>query len=248
MKFEHSNVLSTEAVRPTDPIKVFFSYSRRDEALKERLEKHLMALKRRKVITTWHDRRIDAGEDWAGQIDKHLDSAQIILLLISPDFLASDYCYDVEMARAQKRAEAGEARVIPVILRPGDYEGVPFTKYRGLPPGMKPVTRWSNQDEAFKSVAEGVRAAVDELIEKETRKVDKTLSQLFTMMQRHNADYERANKLVHDKVEAQKTQMARWKILQDTLTQIYRIQQEVTANKAQTQDAAYKKWDQYIRA
>ena len=151
------------SVKPAKAIEVFFSYSHKDEELRDQLEKHLSILKRQGVITGWHDRRIGAGREWEGEIDKHLNTADVILLLISADFLASDYCYDVEMKRAMERHEAGETRVIPVILRPVDWKGAPFGKLQALPKDAKPVTSWPNRDEAFTDVAQGIRAAVEEL-------------------------------------------------------------------------------------
>ena len=118
---------------------VFISYSHADEALRNELEKHLAGLLRQGVITTWHDRRIPPGEDLHGQIDDHLNTADVVLLLVSADFLASDYCYDIEMNRAMERHERGEARTIPVILRPCDWHGAPFGKLMAVPPDGKPV-------------------------------------------------------------------------------------------------------------
>jgi hypothetical protein len=115
------------------------------------------------VITAWHDRKITAGTEWAGAIDAHLQSAQIILLLVSADFMASAYCYDVEMQRAMARHEAKEARVIPVILRPVVWQGAPFGKLQALPTGGNPITTWSNQDTAFVNVVHGIRTVVQEL-------------------------------------------------------------------------------------
>ena len=105
---------------------LFFSYSHADENLRDQLEKHLVALQRQGVISSWHDRRITAGTELADAIDGHLDAADVILLLISPDFIASDYCYDREMKRAMERHRTGDARVIPVILRPCDWKDLPF--------------------------------------------------------------------------------------------------------------------------
>src|SRR5579871_1216010 len=141
----------------TVPMELFYSYSHKDEELRETLETHLSPLKRQGVIAGWHDRRISAGTEWADQIDEHLNSAQIILLLISADFLASDYCYDKEMTRAMERHEAGAARVIPIILRPCDWHGAPFGKLQALPKDAKPITDWSNRDAAFLDVAQGIR-------------------------------------------------------------------------------------------
>jgi hypothetical protein len=104
---------------------LFFSYSHADEALRDRLEKHLAALQRQGLIDTWHDRRIQAGQDFGNEIDDHLNAADVVLLLVSADFLASDYCYDREMLRAMERHTSGDAVVIPVILRPCDWHDTP---------------------------------------------------------------------------------------------------------------------------
>lgn len=145
-----------------NPIKVFISYSHKDDDLREEFDTHLANLKRQEKITAWHDRAIEAGSEWEAQIKEHLESAQIILLLISPDFMASDYCHDIEMQRAIKRHDAGTARVIPIILRPTDWEGSPFSKLNALPKSQ-PVTKWEDKDSAFLNVVEGIRKAVDRL-------------------------------------------------------------------------------------
>ena len=103
------------------PLLLFYSYAHEDELLREQLEKHLSLLKRQGFISGWHDREILPGATWAQEIDVHLESASIVLLLVSPDFLASDYCYEVEMQRALERHRCGETRVIPIILRPCDW-------------------------------------------------------------------------------------------------------------------------------
>jgi hypothetical protein len=144
-------------------VEVFFAYSRQDEDLRNELEKHLSHLRRQGWISTWHDRQISAGTEWRSEIDKHLNSAHLILLLISADFVASDYCYSVEMTKAMERHESGEAQVIPVILRPVDWEGLPFSKLQALPQNSMPVTLWADRDAAFVSIARGVREAVQEL-------------------------------------------------------------------------------------
>ena len=136
---------------------VFFSYSHADEALRNELEKHLSVLRREDVITTWHDRRIGPGEELHGQINGQLNSADIVLLLVSADFLASDYCYDVEMIRAMERHERGEARVIPVILRPCDWHGAPFGALMAVPSDGKPVTKHASLDDGFLEVARAIR-------------------------------------------------------------------------------------------
>lgn len=150
---------------PHDPVDLFYVYSHTDESLRNELEKHLTILKRQGVISNWHDRRIGAGTEWESQIHERLDAAHLILLLVSVDFLASDYCYNVEMIRAMQRHEAREARVLPIILRACDWKGAPFGKLQALPRDGVPVTSpsWPNLDEAFLNVEQGIRQAVEEL-------------------------------------------------------------------------------------
>jgi hypothetical protein len=143
-------------------IELFFSYSHRDEAYRNELENHLAVLKRQE-IETWHDRRIGAGRDIHGQISEYLERSRIILLLVSPYFLASDYCYDVEMKRALERHAAGEARVIPVIIHPCDWQNSPFGHLRATPKDGKPISKFPNKHDAYLSVVKDIRAAVYEI-------------------------------------------------------------------------------------
>ena len=117
------------------PIELFLCYAHEDEELRLSLERQLRALKRQGWIDVWHDRQIPPGGEWEGEVDKHLNSAQIILLLISPDFMDSDYCYGIEMRRALERHDSRKARVIPIILRPTLWQGTPFSKLQALPTG-----------------------------------------------------------------------------------------------------------------
>jgi hypothetical protein len=144
-------------------IEVFFSYAHEDEALRNKLANHLTLLQRQDLIKAWYDREIRAGEEWQQEIEQQLNSAQIILLLISADFLASDFCWSVELQRAMQRHEAGEARVIPIILRPCDWKGSPFSKLQALPRDGTPVTQWSDQDSAFLDVVRGIRPVIQKL-------------------------------------------------------------------------------------
>lgn len=144
----------------TQPVEVFYSYSHKDEEFRDELEKHLVMLKREGFISGWHDRKIEAGIEWRDQINEHLESAGIILLLISSDFLASDYCYDIEMKRAMQRHDNGEARVIPIILRTCDWRSGPFAKLQALPKNATPIKSWVDKDEAFTDVAAGIRLVI----------------------------------------------------------------------------------------
>lgn len=144
------------------PVTIFYSYAHADSALRNELEKHLSALRREGLIDEWYDRQIVAGTDWTQSIDEHLKTAAIILLLVSADFLASDYCYSNEMQKAMKRHQNGGARVIPIILRPVDWQTMPFAKLQALPSSGKPVTTWINRDEAFLDITKGIRKAVED--------------------------------------------------------------------------------------
>lgn len=146
------------------PVSLFYSYAHEDEPFRNELEKHLAVLRRTGVIAPWHDRRITAGHEWADEIDRYLESAQVILLLVSADFLASDYCWGVEMNRALARHDAGDARVIPVMVRPVDFfSGVPFARLQALPRDARPITEWPNKDAAWADVARGIRLACSEV-------------------------------------------------------------------------------------
>lgn len=144
-------------------IKIFITYSHKDEDFRSELEKHLSLLKRQGLIASWNDHMIVAGQEWVGEIDVHLNAAQIILLLISPDFMHSDYCYSIEMQRAMERHEAEEALIIPIILRPTDWKGALFGKLQALPNNGKPITKRRNRDDAFLEIAMGIRKAIEEL-------------------------------------------------------------------------------------
>ena len=144
-------------------IEIFYSYSHKDEALRDELDTHLALLRRQKLITGWYDRAIEGGEEFDPKIAEHLNNAPIILLLVSPAFLASDYCYEKEMMRAMERHEANETRVIPIILRPCEWHEAPFGKLKVLPKDGKPVVSWANRDEAFLDVATGIRNVVNHL-------------------------------------------------------------------------------------
>lgn len=146
-----------------EPIILFLSYAPEDEPLRAQLEKHLALLQRQGLISAWHDRQLLAGSDWVQKTNEQLNMASIILLLISSDFLASNYFYSVEMQQALERAERNEAYVIPVLLRPVNLQGASFQDLPSLPQNNKPVTIWSNPDEAFQEITAGIRAAAEQI-------------------------------------------------------------------------------------
>jgi WD40 repeat protein len=148
------------------PISIFICYARRDEALLNELKTHLKPLQRDGLINLWYDHDISAGTEWEPQIMRHLNAAQIVLLLVSPDFMNSDYCYGIEMNRALKRHERGEARVIPIILRPVYWHGKLLGKLQALPTDGKPVTSsfWQDRDAAFYDITQGLCQVVKQLM------------------------------------------------------------------------------------
>jgi hypothetical protein len=148
---------------PIQPINVFYSYSHRDEKLRAKLETHLGILRRQGLINEWHDRKIEAGKKWRDTIDANLHTAKIILLLISADFINSDYCFSFEMKEALKKHEAGEARVIPIILRPCVWNILPFGELQALPKDAKPVTTWPNREMAFVDITRGIQRAIEDI-------------------------------------------------------------------------------------
>ena len=158
------------------PINVFVSYSHKDETYREELDAHLSNLRRQGIIAEWHDRKISPGADWASEIDDNLNTAQIILLLVSSDFMNSDYCYGVEMKRALERNDAKEARVIPIILRPVDWENAPFARLQARPTYAKPVSKWNDHDDAYLDIVQGIRIAINELKPASEEKPDEDIA------------------------------------------------------------------------
>ena len=145
---------------PTRILEVFYVYAHEDEELRDQLAKHLGVLKNGQ-ITDWCDLNISAGKDREIEINTHLNTAHIILILISPDFISSEFYNTHGMERALERHKAGEARVIPVILRPVDWERSPFGRLQVLPQNGKPVTSWQNRDEAFLDIEKGIREVTE---------------------------------------------------------------------------------------
>lgn len=152
--------MSSEQEPPTPETEkgafVFFCYARRDKWLRDELEKHLSNLKYRGLINTWHDQEIRAGEEWMLKIDTFLNKSHIILILISADFMASEYYYGKVMTRALERHKQKEATVIPILLRPAFFIDAPFANLQMLPSNGKPITRWTNRDSAFVDVVSGI--------------------------------------------------------------------------------------------
>ena len=158
------------------PVTLFYSYAHEDEALRDELQGHLKILERRGLLAPWHDRQIVAGEDWAGRIDENLRRAELVLLLVSKDFIESDYIMGTELGAAMERHTQGANMVVPIVVRAvdldmDDADALPFLKLQGLPTDLRPVTSWPNRDEAWTNVAKGLRAAVKGIRERRAARV-----------------------------------------------------------------------------
>jgi internalin A len=145
------------------PARLFYSYSHKDEDMRDELDAHLKILEHRGLITSLHDRKIEAGEDWRKKTDENLESADIILLLVSASFIASPYCYAIEMTRALERHRAAEARVIPVIIRDVNWSHAPFASLEALPKSGLAVELWPHRNSAWRDVSEGIEQLVNQI-------------------------------------------------------------------------------------
>lgn len=140
--------------------KIFFSYSKFDREYLEQLLRHLSVLRRKGKIAAWDDHQILPGEAWDGVIKTQLIEADIILLLISADFLSTDYIWDVEIKTAMERHDQKSATVVPIVLRPCSWEDTPFGKLNGLPSKAKPVSSYGDRDQAWLEVVQGIERLV----------------------------------------------------------------------------------------
>jgi HEAT repeat protein len=142
--------------------RVFYSYSHKDSDLRERLGTYLAPLKQQQKISEWHDRKIEPGANWDTEINAQLNSADLILLLVSADFLASEYCFGAEVEKALVRLKRGEVKVVPVLLKPCLWEESRFSELQIIPRDAKALTSWASVDEALKDVASELRKLVSE--------------------------------------------------------------------------------------
>jgi tRNA A-37 threonylcarbamoyl transferase component Bud32 len=157
-----------QPIEPGTSVKILISYSREDHELCDKLEEHLSPLQHSGKVAVWHDRKINPGAMWSEEISKHLNEADLILLLISSSFIASRYCWDQEVKVALERYKAGTAQVIPIILKPTAWQGTPLGQLKVFPTGAKPLTQWEDQDAAFTDIVRGIGQMVDSLVSGDT--------------------------------------------------------------------------------
>lgn len=144
------------------PLSVVVSYSHKDEEHRRALKGVLSTLERQQLVDLWSDHRISPGADIDVEILKALGSADIVLLLVSYDFIASDYCYLRELSLALARHDEGASVVIPLIVRPCDWESLPFGRFKALPTDGVAITAWQNQDSAWLDVSKSLRSLIEE--------------------------------------------------------------------------------------
>ncbi len=142
------------------PVKVFISYAHKDEEYKNKLVTHLIPLEREGLIDSWNDRELKVGDNWDIQIKRSLEEAQIVLLLVSPDFISSDYIHRVEIQGALERHQEGKATISPIIIRTIDWDSFSLGRFQALPTGGKPISTWVDQDAAWVDVTKGLRILI----------------------------------------------------------------------------------------
>jgi len=147
--------------------KLFVSYSRRDSAFLDDFKTHIAGLKRNNLIEEWTDQQIKPGEVWEKTLKRELETADIIIFLVSPDFIASDYIHDVEVDKAIERHNKGELIIVPVIIRSCDFESTKLNIFQALPKNAEPVSKWEDKDEAWLNVVEGIKKIIN-VFEKKT--------------------------------------------------------------------------------
>ena len=159
---------SEKPSQPVKPVTLFISYAHEDQEYLAMLIKQLSDLKRIGIIQSWHDRMINAGDRWQDEIDQALEEARVIVFLISPDFIASEYINGVEVKRAKERHAQGLARIIPVIVKDVFWEKNPLSIFQALPADGQSIAGASNKDRAFVEVVSGIYKAVESLMPEPT--------------------------------------------------------------------------------
>jgi hypothetical protein len=244
-------------------VEIFCSYSHKDETLREKFDPIVKNLQRHNEVQVWHDRKIAAGSEWADEIDKHLNSADIVVLLVSSDFLASDYCYEKEMGRALEREAKSEVVIVPVLVRPCDWQDAPFGRLQVIPKGEKAITAWKNRDEAWTQVSLALKSTIRSVLSKKAERLKQQIKHenpgvdLLGALRRQG-DFEGSEakaiyaKILSDaqlpeaRIESLSTQ---FRVLLEMQAKVDRITGEIgpvrTAAKKRAEDA-FRQMDEYI--
>ncbi len=193
------------------PLKIFVSYAHEDENFRNELLKHLRLIEKQGYVESWHDREITAGAEWREEIDQHLQESDIVLLLVSADFVNSEYCYDIEMQTAIEAHNSGKNLVIPILVRPvSNWEEAPFGKLQILPTNTKPVSNWDIQDAAWADIVSGILKAVQRRGQeqlphnsREKPNFDQLFQSISAAQQNSNVDGQELDKSLSDTAKAQ---------------------------------------------
>jgi hypothetical protein len=163
----------SKATKPVDPVKIFISYSPEDERLKKSLLRHLSPLERHGTIITWDSQRIEAGSRIEEIRLQNFNEADIVVCLLSSDFMASSYCYQVELPRALERKAVGDVEIIPILLRDVAWNQTPFHPLQKIPRDGKPVARYTSRDKAFNQIVQEIEKVVASIKLKRSQSTDK---------------------------------------------------------------------------
>lgn len=156
-----------------EPVKIFISYTQADESYKNELTIQLKLLKMQKLVEAWSDQEILPGQEWDAEIKEQLDEAEVILFLVSTDFLVSDYVNDVEIKKALERYDKGEVIIIPIVVRPTQFSGFEISKFQALPAKAKPISQWDDKDNAWLDVSNGIKKVIQSIQKKNNTKEEK---------------------------------------------------------------------------
>jgi hypothetical protein len=157
-------------------LKAFFSYAHEDVDVIANLQKHLAPLRHEEIVEFWYDRDLVAGENWDDAITSRLEDADIVIVIVSSDFVSSEYAYGKELSRALELHERGQLRVVPVIARNCRWQNLPIGRLQALPESGRPITSWTDRDDAYVSVALGIEEVARQLLSIGTSLVDDWLT------------------------------------------------------------------------
>jgi len=238
--YEATEEASIEANYKPTPIKVFYSYAHEDKSLRDELEMHIGVLKRNGQINTWYDREIQPGTVWEKELDTHLESADLILLLISSHFIASDYCWGKEMQRALEKHRTGTAYVLPILLRPVYLKGTPVAALKALPSEAKPVTQWTDRDLAFEDITENISQVVNILQQKAKEahlKKEKLKKEMETLRLQQRQESDQIS-ILENTIDKARKDFEKLKVQSDEITrQIENTRQQINTLEAELKEA-----------
>ena len=197
-------------------MKIFVSYSHKDECHRNSLETHTAILRKNKTISMWHDRKISPGEDWESEIDENLNDSDIIILLISSDFIDSEYCFDIELKRALEMHNSEEAIVIPIIVRRCHWDVPELRSIQSLPENLKPITSWDDKDEAWSNVVEGLKMIISK-----KKKMVRKKKEITRSLKNMNEQFEKITDQIKNKINDTEIELVNKRVRKVCLEDIF---------------------------